>query len=451
MDNQMENKQEYAIEVSHVSKSYRMFANPSDRLKQTFTKKKLYEDFWALHDISFKVPKGSVVGIVGRNGSGKSTLLQILAGTLSPTSGEYKINGKIAALLELGSGFNPEFTGRENVYLSGSIYGIPEAEMDKRIEKIEKFADIGAFIDQPVKSYSSGMFARLAFAVNINVDADILIVDEVLSVGDHFFQAKCMQEINKLMAGGTTILLVSHSQAMVKALCSSAILFNKGHLLLQGDCDEVMDRYMAISLSEEKAYKESVARATQEKLQAEEQAELGLFKDTHKKTGGRYVSLMQPPLAKRLTERFGSGTAQFVEAAIFQGGSEAVVLQNREKCMISVWIKANEEVSSASEIGVVVRTFEGIDLFALNPFFVSRSIDPIKKGEVIRVDFTFDLLLGPGKYSVTLGMRTPVQGEYTDKVFNAIVFDVIDSTSRTIPLLFDVPFEMNVSVEESGD
>ena len=181
--------EEYAIEVNHISKSYKMFKVPSDRLKQTFTKRKLYKDFWALHDIDFKLPKGSVIGIVGRNGSGKSTLLQILAGTLEPTSGKYVINGKIAALLELGSGFNPEYTGRENVYMCGSIYGISKDEMDNRITKIEEFADIGEFIDQPVKTYSSGMFARLAFAVNVNVDADILIVDEVLIVGDHFFQA----------------------------------------------------------------------------------------------------------------------------------------------------------------------------------------------------------------------------------------------------------------------
>lgn len=438
------NNTEYAIEVNHISKAYRMFKQPSDRLKQMFTRKKLYEDFWALHDISFRVPKGGVVGIVGRNGSGKSTLLQILAGTLAPSSGEFKINGKIAALLELGSGFNPEFTGRENVYLSGSIYGISESEMDKRFENIEKFADIGEFIDQPVKSYSSGMFARLAFAVNINVDADILIVDEVLSVGDHFFQAKCMQEINKLIANGTTILLVSHSQAMVKALCSSALLFNKGRLILQGDCDEVMDRYMAISLSEEKAYKENLARINREKM-----IEQGMPDSRSDSipcpSASQYISVLQPPLEKRITERFGTHCAQFVEAAIFQNGSEAVVLENRKQCTISVWVKANEEILHNSEIGVVVRTFEGIDLFALNPFFISKHIDPIKKNTTIRVDFTFQLTLGPGKYSVTLGMRTPVQGEYTDKVFHAIVFDVIDSSSATIPLLFEVPFEIQVS------
>lgn len=451
MNSQINNQEtvEYAIEVNHISKAYRMFRQPSDRLKQTFTKKKLYEDFWALRDISFRVPKGGVVGIVGRNGSGKSTLLQILAGTLAPTSGDFRINGKIAALLELGSGFNPEFTGRENVYLCGSIYGISEDEMNRRFPTIEKFADIGDFIDQPVKSYSSGMFARLAFAVNINVDADILIVDEVLSVGDHFFQAKCMQEINKLMANGTTILLVSHSQAMVKALCSSALLFNKGSLVIQGNCDEVMDRYMAISLSDEKEYKENLARANRKKLMEQEMTEYYALSDT-KDRFLQYRSVLQPPFEKRITERFGTCIAQFIEAAFFQDGSEAVVLENQKHCTISVWVKATEDIPHNSEIGVVVRTFEGIDLFALNPFFISKHIDPIRKDAVIRVDYTFKLILGPGKYSVTLGMRTPVQGEYVDKVFNAIVFDVIDSTSATIPLLFDVPFEMDVSTIENA-
>lgn len=445
MNNSRNEATEYAIEVNHISKAYRMFQQPSDRFKQIFTQKKMYEDFWALRDISFRIPKGGVVGIVGRNGSGKSTLLQILAGTLAPTSGSYKINGKVAALLELGSGFNPEFTGRENVYLCGSIYGISEDEMNKRFADIEKFADIGEFIDQPVKAYSSGMFARLAFSVNINVDADILIVDEVLSVGDHFFQAKCMQEINRLMAKGTTILLVSHSQAMVKALCSSALLFNKGELIIQGDCDEVMDHYMAISLSAEREYKEKMACADREKMLGQEHLDSNASADT-KDNSAQYVSRLQPPLSRRITERFGTGVAEFIEAAIFQNDSEAVVLENREYCTISVWAKANENIPNNSEIGVVVRTFEGIDLFALNPFFISRHIGPVRKGNVIRVDYTFKLTLGPGKYSVTLGMRTPIQGEYADKVFNAIVFDVIDSTSSTIPLLFEVPFEMDVSI-----
>lgn len=426
---------EYDIEVEGISKSYRMFRQPSDRLKQTFTRKKLYEDFWALKNISFKVPKGSVVGIVGRNGSGKSTLLQILAGTLAPTEGTYKINGKIAALLELGSGFNPEFTGRENVYLSGSIYGISKAEMDKRIESIEQFADIGEFIDQPVKSYSSGMFARLAFAVNINVDADILIVDEVLSVGDHFFQAKCMSAINQLMQKGATILLVSHSQATIQSLCESAVLFDKGSLIIQGDCDKVMDRYMAISLSEE--------LANQKKMMADK-AQNGEENTLIKNGKVFYKSLLQPPFEKRITERFGERQAEFIETVLFQYGTETCVLETRNPCKISTWIQVNEDISTSSEIGVVVRTFEGVDLFALNSFFSSTKIPPLRKGEVVQIDFEFELRLGPGKYSVTLGMRAPIQGLYVDKVFNSAVFDVVNVTSKTLPLLFDVPFKMRV-------
>lgn len=432
----------YAIEVEQICKSYRMFQNPSDRLKQTFTSRKLYEDFWALKNISFQIPKGSTVGIVGRNGSGKSTLLQILAGTLSPTSGNIKINGKIAALLELGSGFNPEFSGRENVYLSGSIYGIPKTEMDRRFHKIEQFADIGTFIDQPVKTYSSGMFARLAFAVNINVDADILIVDEVLSVGDHFFQAKCMSAINDLMSRGTTILLVSHAQATVKALCKSAILFNKGELVLQGDCDEVMDRYMAISLSDEMEFQKKTAMDNI-KLSKEHI----LLNNTLK--WQNYHSLVQPPFIKRITERFGNARAEFIEAALFQDDIETVVVKTLNDCMISLWVKANEDINSHSEIGIIVRTFEGVDLFALNSFFATEKIPYMKKGNVIRINFCLEIPLGPGKYSVTLGMRSPIQGEYVDKVFNAIIFDIVNVTSHTVPLLFDVPFRIEICKENN--
>lgn len=366
------NQEKYSIEVENICKSYRIFKRSSDRLKQTFSNKKLYEDFWALRNISFKIPKGSTVGIVGRNGSGKSTLLQILAGTLSPTSGTVKINGKIAALLELGSGFNPEFTGRENVYLSGSIYGISRTEMDRRFERIEKFADIGTFIDQPVKTYSSGMFARLAFAVNINVDADILIVDEVLSVGDHFFQAKCMSAINELMAKGITILLVSHSQATIKALCQSAILFNKGEILLQGDCDEVMDRYMAISLSEELEFQR---RTANNNTLVHDCENLGGVK----KGENGYKSLIQPPFSKRITDRFGNSNATFIEAALFQDGVETTVVKTLNDCQLSIWIQANKDIETYSEIGAVIRTFEGIDLFALNSFFASEKICPLKK------------------------------------------------------------------------
>lgn len=431
-------EKQYAIKVENISKVYRIFESPQKRLKQFFSKKKLYKEFWALRDVSFQIPKGGAVGIVGRNGSGKSTLLQIIAGTLQPTNGRCEINGKIAALLELGSGFNPEFTGRENIYMCGSIYGINKNDMNQRISQIQKFADIGDFIDQPVKTYSSGMFARLAFAVNINVDADILIIDEVLSVGDHFFQAKCMSAINDLMNKGVTILLVSHSQATIKALCSKAILFDNGELVLEGTCDEVMDRYMSISLSEELENQKKFMEANKKMLKEQ------FVNDIHV-----YKSLLQPPFHKRITDRFGNRKAEFIEAALFQYGTECTVVESGNKCTISLWIKANEDIDVESEIGVVVRTFEGVDLFAFNSFFLNKKIPLFLKGDMLKINFEFVVGLGNGKYSITLGMRSPIQGEYVDKVFNAIIFDVVNMTSHTIPLIFDVPYKMSIDGKEN--
>lgn len=425
-----------AIRVEDISKAYHLFKSDADRLRQLFSRKPLYTEFWALRNISFSIPKGSVVGIVGRNGSGKSTILQIIAGTLSATSGRCETNGRIAALLELGSGFNPDFTGRENVYLSGSIFGINAAEMDRRFANIAMFADIGDFIDQPVKTYSSGMFARLAFAVNINVDADILVIDEALSVGDHFFQAKCMSAINELMRRGTTILLVSHSAAMIKALCQSAILFNNGQIVMQGSCDEVMDRYMAISLESEMQAQEKYRNAN------------SVLQQATPDDGLHYHALLQPPFVKRITDYFGNRKAEFVEAALFQNGRESVTLEARTPCKMVAWLRVNEDINTYSEIGVVFRTFEGIELFALNSFFASKNIPPVKKGSLLRIEFLFELTLGPGKYSVTLGMRAPVQGEYVHKVFNSVIFDVVNTTARPIPLIFDVPFTMAIEVEK---
>lgn len=428
--------QEFAITVEGIGKTYCMFERPTDRLRQAFMKKKLYTEFQALYDVSFNVPKGQVVGIVGRNGSGKSTLLQIIAGTLMPTCGTCHVNGKVAAILELGSGFNPEYTGRENVYLCGSIFGISREEMDRRFERIAAFADIGRFIDQPVKTYSSGMFARLAFAVNINVDADILIVDEVLSVGDHFFQAKCMSAMNSMIRNGVTILLVSHSQATVKALCDKAILLNKGTVIMEGNCDAVMDRYMQISLSEES--KKQLVKDIAPANNITSQDALAMFQ-----------SQLQPPFAKRVTDRFGKHQLELREAALFQFGKETVVLESRQTATISLLVYANETVYDDSEIGVVIRTFEGVELFALNTFFKNFRVPPVNKGELLRIDFEFDVLLGPGKYSAAAGIRTPVQSEYEDKVFHAVIFDVVNVTASPIPLLFDVPY--SIKIEGSAD
>ena len=237
---------EYSIEVENLSKVYKLYDKPSDRLKEALSpvKKCYHKDFYALRDLNFKIKPGETVGFVGKNGSGKSTLLKLLTEVLTPTEGSLKINGKVSALLELGAGFNNEYTGMENIYLNGTIMGYSREEMDKRVDDIVKFADIGEYINQPVKTYSSGMFVRLAFAVAINVEPDILIVDEALAVGDVRFQLKCMDKFLEFKEKGITILYVSHDINSIKRFCTRAIWINEGHLEADGDVDLITDKYL---------------------------------------------------------------------------------------------------------------------------------------------------------------------------------------------------------------
>lgn len=240
------------IKASNLSKVYRLYDKPSDRFKETFsfTHKKYHKEFYALKDVSFDIKKGETIGIIGRNGSGKSTLLKILTGVLNPSEGEMVVDGKISALLELGAGFNMEFTGMENIFLNGTIMNIPESEMKKRVKDILDFADIGDYINQPVKTYSSGMFVRLAFAVAINVDPEILIVDEALAVGDTRFQLKCMDKFIEFMEAGKTVLFVSHDINSIKRFCKRCIWINQGRVVMDGDTDDVTDNYLDFLKSE---------------------------------------------------------------------------------------------------------------------------------------------------------------------------------------------------------
>ncbi|MGE8447857.1 MAG: ABC transporter ATP-binding protein [Comamonas sp.] len=251
------------IEVSNLGKCYEIYSEPRDRLKQylaqgvaklgNYPSKKYYREFWALQDVSFSIGKGETVGIIGQNGSGKSTLLQLICGTLRPTTGEATVQGRIAALLELGAGFNPEFTGRENAYLNATILGIPREAMESKMQDVLDFSELGDFLDQPVKTYSSGMYARLAFAVAIHVNPDILIVDEALSVGDARFTAKCMRRIKDIQAQGSSILFVSHDVGSVRTLCQRAIWINQGKLIDDGDVFPVTGRYTAYMFRDEVA------------------------------------------------------------------------------------------------------------------------------------------------------------------------------------------------------
>lgn len=262
-----------AIEVREVSKRYEMYATPRDRLKQFFLPRlrrglglpqhNYFDEFWALRDISFDVGRGESIGILGRNGSGKSTLLQIITGTLAPTSGSVVTRGRIAALLELGSGFNPDFSGRENVYLNGALLGLSREEIDERFDAIAAFADIGEHLDQPVKTYSSGMLVRLAFAVQVQVSPDILIIDEALAVGDALFQKRCFQRIEKLVSDGTSLLFVSHDQESIRTLTNRCLLLNHGYGVAWGNSSSVVLEYRRLLHADEAAYFTAVTQAAQ--------------------------------------------------------------------------------------------------------------------------------------------------------------------------------------------
>jgi len=245
-----------ALRVENVSKQYRIYDHPGDRLKESLTRGrwKWHHEFWALRDVTFAIESGTTTGIVGPNGSGKSTLLQIITGTLEPTHGAVQHEGRVAALLELGAGFNLDFTGIENVFMNTALMGLSRKETERLLPEIERFAEIGDFIHQPVKTYSSGMYVRLAFATAVITDPQILIVDEALSVGDAVFQHRCLHRIKKLQEAGTTILFVSHDPAAIRALCSRAILLNGGQVMADGKTSDVLNRYQALIMEREEAY-----------------------------------------------------------------------------------------------------------------------------------------------------------------------------------------------------
>ena len=243
---------EIAISLKNISKCFKRYSRPIERLKEILLPgKSRAEEFWALRDINLEIHKGQTIGIVGQNGSGKSTLLQIIAGTLTPTTGEVVVNGRVSALLELGSGFNPEFTGRQNVFFNGRLLGLSKREIEEKFDRIASFANIGDFIDQPVTTYSSGMYIRLAFAVAINVDPDILIIDEALSVGDAKFQLKCFLKLKELQAQGITILFVSHDSNLIKRYCQTALLLNQGQKILEAAPNKVINRYTKLLFGDE--------------------------------------------------------------------------------------------------------------------------------------------------------------------------------------------------------
>ena len=416
---------EIAIKVENLSKCYQIYDQPRDRLKQFLlprlrrlvglSPKQHYQEFWALKDVSFEVKKGETVGIIGRNGSGKSTLLQMICGTLTPTSGSVTTHGRIAALLELGSGFNPDFTGRENVYMNASILGLSKDEIDARFDEIAAFADIGEFIEQPVKTYSSGMYARLAFSIAINVDPEILIVDEALAVGDTRFVAKCMRRIKDIQARGASILFVSHDVGSVRTLCERAIWLDKGSLVEQGDVFPVTGRFTEYMFSDEKSEQDALHDVLTDlykepPLQADATLTGGQATADSSTTATSSASIQAPAeylpaLDARPVTHWGSHKGIILAGAIHdERGIQKDVFSWGESLHISVEVKIPKEIPREHlSIAFSIKDLKGTDLI------VSTTHDFEKKRlpdqERFSVSFKLVNPLVTGKYLLVVAVE----------------------------------------------
>jgi ABC-type polysaccharide/polyol phosphate transport system ATPase subunit len=367
-----------AIKVQNLTKVYPLYASPTDRLKELFhwNGKQYHRDFYALNDVSFHVEKGQTVGIIGQNGSGKSTLLRIICSVLQPTRGSVQVEGRISALLELGAGFNPEFTGRENVYMNGALMGLSRAEMERRFPEIAAFAEIGTFMDQPVKTYSSGMYVRLAFAAAIHVDPEILIVDEALAVGDAKFQFKCFLKFQELQERKKTILFVSHDLNTVKKYCSRAILFNQGRPLFEGDPNEAVNRYIEILFpggDDSPPPEESVAR------------------------------LASSIATSKKEYRYGSGTGEIASITLKNSRGEETHLFTSGEEMTILFQAVVSAVVEKPILAMGIKDLKGQDLYGTNTHFQGIMVPPLAAGDRVEVSFRQRLTLIANTYFISLG------------------------------------------------
>lgn len=406
-----------AIRITNLSKCYEIYATPRDRLKQFVmprlqrmagqTPKQYFREFWALKDVSFEIKKGETVGIIGRNGSGKSTLLQMICGTLNPTSGSIQTNGRIAALLELGSGFNPEFTGRENVYMNASVLGLSNEEIDARFNDIVAFADIGDFIEQPVKTYSSGMMVRLAFAVIAHVDADILVVDEALAVGDAFFTQKCMRFLRSFMKNGT-VLFVSHDTGSIKNLCSNAIWLEKGQAIQEGSPKDVCELYLE-AFYEAQQGKSSTTRLKQIRKQEDSLSfrdqRLEFINSSNLRNDLQIFKFDPEALS------FGKGEAIIHDVQLLNENENPMAwIVGGEKVILRINVNVTKELHSPI-IGFYVKDRLGQTLFGDNTF-LSYCEQPVlcQEGCALQANFTFNMpRLPAGDYSISTAIANGTQ------------------------------------------
>ena len=398
---------EYAIQVQDVSKIYRLYEKPIDRLKESLslTHKSYHRDFFALSNISFQVKKGETVGIIGTNGSGKSTILKIITGVLTPTTGNVRVSGVISALLELGAGFNMDYTGIENVYMNGTMMGFTRSQMDEKLPEILEFADIGDFVYQPVKTYSSGMFVRLAFALAINVEPEILIVDEALSVGDVFFQSKCYRRMEEIRKQGTTILMVTHDMGSVIKYCDRVVLLNKGHYVAEGPAGKMVDLYKKILANQMDALEEELLEMNdfsggmdgQEVLS--EDKNQGLMKDKISINPNR-------------TE-YGNGKAEIYDLGLFdERGNLTNLLLKGEYFEIKERIRFFDTIQ-APIFTYTIKDKKGADLTGTNTMFEGADVKPVGQGDEYEVTFRQKMTLQGGEYLLSMSCTGFEQGEHT--------------------------------------
>lgn len=410
---------EVAIRVDDVSKLYKLYDKPSDRLKESLglTRKKLYKEHYALHNVSFDVKRGETVGIIGTNGSGKSTILKIITGVLNPSGGHVEIDGRISALLELGAGFNMEYTGIENIYLNGTMIGFSREEIDAKMRDILDFADIGDFVHQPVKTYSSGMFVRLAFAVAINIDPEILIVDEALSVGDVFFQAKCYKKFEDFKKMGKTILFVSHDLGSISKYCDRVVLLNRGKKLAEGTPKEMVSMYKRIMVNQDKAEEIAAHQMDMSSLEEDDEKEIkeaaceGQWKNHYN---------LNPDV-----DEYGNGAAEIEDFAIIdENGNYTNAIVKGTRFRLKSKVKFKQDVHDPI-FTYTFKNIQGVAITGTNTMYEKKDVPLAKEGETYVATFEQDMFLQGGEYLLSMSCTGYRDGEF--QVYHRL-YDVCNVT-----------------------
>ncbi len=456
---------ENAISLKNVSKCFKRYDRPGDRLKEIiYPNKKFADEFWALSDINLEIPQGQTLGVVGRNGSGKSTLLQIIVGTLTPTAGSVRVKGRISALLELGSGFNPEFTGRQNVFFNAQILGFNQKETEEKFDEIAAFADIGDFIDQPVKTYSSGMFVRLAFAVATSVEPDILVVDEALSVGDEAFQRKCFARLQSIQEGGGTILFVSHAATSVVQLCTSAILMDSGELLLAHTPKVVISKYQKLIYADPdkvlglkqdiRLLNQLTKQESQENLQHPnlESTKMEAVPEQYvSQPKEHYDEFYEPGMIPSNTVRYPSRGAEIINPRIETlQGNVVNHLLGRQDYVYTYSVTFSRSTSKV-RFGMLIKTISGFELAGASLKASTQSVRYVEAGTTIVVKFQFKCLLNPGVYFLNAGVVGTVDGDlsYLDRCVDVAMFKVQSCTESCGNGIVDLLIEPCLTVVNS--